>query len=367
MFLTLSAFEVDSGSKVYLLAINICIIILFSLSLASFNEKKMQLNIWDYIKFLYFLFIVTALSSLEALVSLSSVIVLTTAIIIGLIIRFSILNNKKLFIKALKCVLIFNVLLLFLQIISFNFFNVILDVHSTLFPFSEGKQSVVKGLGYGRFTGAYNEPGSYGTWVGMIILVLIILEGKVKKVSCIALLSLPLTFSVSSIIYFTFISMAILVNRNLYRFNLKTLLFSTLFIISAYFILEYLGIIRYLSWRFFDESVVDGTTNLKFTAISHIYNSETWRILAGSGFMINDCLDCESLQDVGLGFNLFFQLGVFSILIALIILFISKPKGVFSIILLAIMFLSKAYIFNNIIWFVILSLSAVASTRNEGR
>lgn len=45
MFLTLSAFEVDSGSKVYLLAINICIIILFSLSLASFNEKKMQLNI----------------------------------------------------------------------------------------------------------------------------------------------------------------------------------------------------------------------------------------------------------------------------------------------------------------------------------
>ena len=120
-------------------------------------------------------------------------------------------------------------------------------------------------------------------------------------------------------------------------------------LVIVYFLSD--SIYNYLYWRFYNTEVEDGTTNLKFYAFDFLLNSDIIRLIFGSGFYVNDCFNCESIQDVGLLFNIFFQMGLMSLVVVFIILRLSSAFGIVGLVFLLALFVSKMFIFSVAFWF----------------
>lgn len=283
--------------------------------------------------------------------SYGSFFVLSLSLLFGLLFFSYVVNNVELVIKAFKIYILFNIVAIFYQFTYFFIFKDIFSFHTLVFPFSEDRGVVLSKIDLGRFSGFHNEPGTYGTWVSFAIISLMILEKKTNIVAYLGVFSLLITLSATSIVcFFIFIFIFILESIKNHNF-IRLIIFLPCFLVLSYGVLFYFGLFEYFKVRFFDSNIsADGTTALKILAFDHLRNADDLRFLFGSGFGVNDCYECLSLQDTGLAFNLFFYLGIFCIPVILLILKIAKPNSIYHWLAILLIFISKAAIYNCAIW-----------------
>lgn len=359
LFLAFTPFEAKGFERLGLLSY---IIVIFILSIALIIQSKKISFPSDLILSLVSILTIALTSLLITkdikYLGVSSFILLGLAIFSSLLIYLQVRISTEPLIRALELYLLINVLAIAFQ---FGYSSVTGDTfsfHELIFPFSTDRGQIYENLNLARFTGFHNEPGTYGTWISFVIITLIILHQRPTKIIYLALFSLLLTLSTSAIIYFAVLSLAILYNQRK-RINFLSFLgLVTVFIAFVFISLFALGIDEYLKIRFLSNSVVDGTTELKFKSIEFLINSEGNRLLLGSGYGYNDCTDCTSLQDVGVAFNIIFYMGLFALPFLLLLILLPKPRNVYEWTAILIILISKAFIFSPAIWFTLLIMRA---------
>lgn len=290
-------------------------------------------------------------------------LVLNLSLLFGFVFFSYLRVRVDLVIQTLKIYILFNFIAITYQFIYFFIFQDIFSFHSLVFPFSEDRGAIVSKVDLGRFSGFHNEPGTYGTWMSFAIIALIILEKKPSVIAYLGIFSLLITLSATSMVYFILLTSILILEKIKNKKFISLMIFFFCFLILSYTILFNLGLFEYFRLRFFDSDISnDGTTALKILAFEHLLNSEDKRFLLGSGFGINDCYNCFSLQDNGLAFNLFFYFGIFFIPIIFLILKIAKPNNMYHWLAIILIFVSKASIYNCAIWVL---LFIIRSSRNR--
>lgn len=328
-------------------------IFIFSLLIVSFflSRFKFKVNV-DSILILLMLIIIFGLSAMRGdNTSYGYFFVLNLSLFFGVVFFSYLQNSTKLVIKAFKIYILINVIAIFYQFIYFFIFKDIFSFHMLVFPFSEDRGAILSQIDLGRFSGFHNEPGTYGTWMSFAIISLLILEKKTSIIAYLGVFSLLITLSATSMVYF-FLIILILMLENINNHNYaRLIIFSFSFSILFYVVFFNLGLFEYFKLRFFDSDIsADGTTSLKMLAFDHLRNADDIRFLLGSGFGVNDCQNCLSLQDTGLVFNLFFYFGIFCIPILFLILKLAKPNNKYHWLAIILILISKASIYNCAIW-----------------
>lgn len=348
MFLVTIVFEVPNGSSSILILYHLFVLILCSAFILLYRTS---LNIDSgilfrvvalMIFFLCFSFINTK-SSLLYVALLS--IVFSYCIILITVYK----ENRYVFFHSLNIVISINVFFLFLQYLLINFMEINVNFHEALFPFSQGHTYQLKGIEFVRITGLYNEPGTYSTWMSIMVALSMLMSKKISALHLISMISVAITFSATGFVFFIlFVSMFVYIHSKSITF--KKLVLALLFIFISVFIMSYIGIIEYIGWRFLDDNVVDGTTQSKFSALRFLIDASETRQIFGSGLANNDCPNCDSIQDVGLAFNFIFYFGFFSLFLFIIIVSFIKKINTFSVYLIILCLTSKMFIFSPILW-----------------
>lgn len=338
----------------------VILLLIISFFLSNFR-LKFSLELILFLLILILIFGVYAIGGENS--SYGYFVVLNLSLLFGFLFFSYLRVRVDLIIKSLRLYILFNLIAITYQFIYFYIFQDIFSFHSLIFPFSEDRGTILSKVDLGRFSGFHNEPGTYGTWMSFAIIALMILEKKPSLIVYLGVISLLITLSATSLVFFILFVFVLILEKlkNRKFISLIVLFFSFLFL--SYIILFNFGLFEYFSLRFFDSDISnDGTAALKIIAFEHIINSEDKRFILGSGFGVNDCYNCLSLQDNGLAFNLFFYFGIISIPIIFLILKIAKPNNMYHWLALVLIFVSKASIYNCAIWVLIF---IIRSSRNK--
>lgn len=102
---------------------------------------------------------------------------------------------------AIKIVLLVNVAAVLVQFASVQLDAELIQFHRILFPMSEGRVGGETFTGVIRVGGFHLEPGTYCTWVAMLVVMSRLLTGRFWIVEWVATLSMLLTYSTAGIIY----------------------------------------------------------------------------------------------------------------------------------------------------------------------
>lgn len=105
------------------------------------------------------------------------------------------------FLPALRAVLVINVAALAVQAALGFASGDAPDLHSALFPVSEARTGY-ESFGFLRTGGFHIEPGTYATWVAMLIVLARLVGGRFGIVEWVAMGSLLVTYSTAGAIYF---------------------------------------------------------------------------------------------------------------------------------------------------------------------
>lgn len=365
MFLVFSVFDVPGGSKIilflyYFVVLSLAVLLLF------FGRAEVKLKVFDIFVMLSIVIIFSLASFFVPDQAVGTLTLLVLSILISLVISLDFERNKNIYVMAIQSLLLLHVVAFFIQFLIFIISGKILDLHTVVFFFSESHTAELNRVNLfgARLTGLHNEPGTYATWVMPLLFLLLFIEKEIRLLSVFALLSLILTFSVSGYVYtllFVLASFFVTKPSNRMRYFIKV---TAALIVCAIVFLS-LGGYEYLMWRFFDESVVDGTSELKWISIRHLIETDYVRLMLGSGLGVNDCASCTSLQDTGLAFNLIFQLGVFGLIIILLSILYTRSRTFPVSIFLGALFISKMFVFSLSFWVSLGLLSAIHKIKTK--
>lgn len=354
-------FEIPSGSFLINFGYNLLVL---SISIFYFiifvKEKRFEVSY--FFSFLFLMVFFTIYSFIDVKVSISYILLFSVNFILGWLFYKFCKDDIDKFLKGLNFVILFHCFFLFLQYILINFINININFHEILFPFSSGHTYQLKGIDYIRITGIYNEPGTYSTWMAILVSWSMILKKNIKLIHYIGFSSIALTFSATGFIFFiAFLLLVLFKESN--KFKVKNFAIGLFFICIAYILILYSGMLEYIKWRFFDDTVVDGTSDLKFAAFNFLFQSEFPRQFFGSGLGVNDCLECKSIQDVGLLFNYIFYFGFLAIIPLFIILKNIFKINIFILFILILLASSKLFLYTNIFWISIFIIYLVGRNR----
>lgn len=358
VFLSFAVFDLPSGSALQLFAYH-----LFVVAMSSFALKVYGANFSVYRAQIGFLFLasmlVLAYSFVDPKVALIVFFILALSVLNGVILsRIAILNPLD-FRWAIDLVLAIHVLALIFQFLLYHFIGQSIDLHTLVFPFSESQHGELKHIEVFRLTGLYNEPGTYSTWVACLLFISAIMHRSPHSLHYVVLFTLLLPFSATGYVYFVFILFVFWLSRLGSNSLLRQMVVALVFLVVLVSAAIWLGIDQYIYWRFFDVSVIDGTSGLKLISFEFLLGADLERLVLGGGFAVNDCFSCESIQDVGLYFNLFFQFGLLSIFL---VYFMSKVIGGVSLLptsLLIALLISKMFIFSAALWLAVIVVGAL--------
>ncbi len=253
-------------------------------------------------------------------------------------------EEKILFEKVIKKVIIVHLSFFFIQFISFYGFGYFIDFLEPITGESQrafgGNYSISSsGNMLIRVTGLFNEPGTYATYMMLLLglfKVSLFQSGqkyKLTKFDFIVLFSVLLSFSV-----FGFVFVFIFCLPILFKASFKNKLF--LAVCSSPII--YIVYTRYLSVRFSNELQSDNGGEFRSEAIGLLYNNITdslYHLLFGySHFVDMNKLFNTSLawNDVGLIFTMFLEFGLVGV--SIIFFFISPQiKAKFVVVLITLL------------------------------
>ena len=106
---------------------------------------------------------------------------------------------------AVKIVLLLNIVAVVAQFASVQLGAEPLELHRLLFPVSAARVGEASFAGVIRVGGFHLEPGTYCTWVAMLIVMSRLLSGRFWIVEWVAMLSMLLTYSTAGFIYVSLI------------------------------------------------------------------------------------------------------------------------------------------------------------------
>ncbi len=324
----------------------ITLVSLFIMSLLLIGKLKFVIN-----KSIYVLFFYLSIFFISFIASIYFAETLVVSKVLGFFICIfccwisnSLLTNIDIF-SLIRNYLIIHLFFFFLQFISYYFFKTPIDY---LFPFTGEEQRLFGGTfelpyfnSFMRASGLFNEPGTYVTFLAPLIVIF----GRSYKsferndfiVFILSLLSLFLSFSVFGII-----------------FGLLILLFSPIFSFKSRLLIggliSFIIIIPYISYRFFFNDLnLNSDSGLGFREIfiseslKFLY-SDIGALLLGSGHLsLNPKANfIASYNDIGLiPYLLHFSGPILTLILCIYILFLSLSIDRFSVLGVAILFLSK--------------------------
>lgn len=323
---------------------------------------KIQKNILFLFLFLICFFILYSFNDTK--VSLTYFLLFFNNFILAYLLSIIAKKNEKLFVDSLDLVIYTHIFFLILQYFFINLMKIDVNFHEILFPFSAGHTYQLKNIDYIRITGLYNEPGTYSTWISILCGISMIIRKRILLLHYLAFMTILITFSATGF-FFCALFIILVIYEKLKYFKLINILYFIVSILLFFIIFFYSGVYDYIMWRFFDDSVVDGTSDLKFEAFNFLLNSSQYRQIFGSGLGVNDCINCRSLQDVGLLFNYIFYFGLFSFIPIIIILSFMKKINRYIVITITILFLSKVFIYTNIFWIAIMLMYSFSKYRGS--
>jgi hypothetical protein len=285
-------------------------------------------------------------SLIQPRISVSFVAIWGVAAIGALILQSIAQLNSDNFQRAVNALIIISISGISIQAAIYLTTNNVTPLHSLLFPFSESKSAELERIGVVRLSGFYNEPGTYSLWMLALVYTSAKLAGRFLFLHAIALISIVLTLSVAGAILSCISFILIFAAHDSRKLNFRGLIVAGISLLVIVSLFVYAGGIEYLMWRFLGEEVVDGSTIGKVDTILHFWESDTARKVLGSGFFIIDCASCESVQDLGIGFNLIYQLGFFGGFVVLALLTTAARRGPLAIGWVLVLLLGKFYLYS---------------------
>ncbi len=250
-------------------------------------------------------------------------------------------KNFELFVKAIEFVLIFHLILWFIQFIGLYLANYHIDYLEMIV----GKESRaypkhIAGMILHRPTGLSNEPGGYAIDTVILLYASYIIKEKLTRLHILVITSYFLSLTLFGMI-FGFLLVLIEMAKKIKKIT-ATHIILFLFVLLPIFILFLL----YISFRLEDGN--NGSLIMKLQSIFWLFEQDIYRILLGSGFGINDFGGL--IADTSIYFNLFFTFGIFGIVFYLLLIFLLR-KSFLHQALLSIYFLGKTKLYFMSFWF----------------
>lgn len=266
-------------------------------------------------------------------------------------IYFYAIKNIDDVIKGLKIALCFFSIIIIIQTIS-HYFLFDIDFYK-IFGGSE-PQRAYDGSLY-RPGAVFLEPGTYGTFVGPLVILYCYISKKFDKYIFLALSGLFLTFSTFAHFYFI-ISILILFKDKIFS-SIRNF---CLFLFPSFILL--IPALLYTYKRFSTMSLDAGTISKKIYAWDFLINQNWDRIIWGIGIGHNDC-GCL-YADTGLIFSTFFILGIYSIILVIFVVVLAKKKNALSPLLLIPLF-TKIEFHHPLLWFYIFTVINFVKYKKE--
>lgn len=204
-----------------------------------------------------------------------------------------------------------------------------------------------------RATGLFNEPGTYSTW--MIVLLLLFREharrlgeqGKDRYLEIVGVGTVLLSFSTFGMIFSSLYILMLLTER---KFNVKTIVVVLILVSPLAFVaFEYLGQRMQLG----SESSGLG---FRFEALTvYAAGVSANALIMGLGMFTDFFTRADPLlvyMDVGLWFVIFISVGIIGTILILAYFIVSVPRNIVAIVLLIVVMLSKLPLTNPLTWVV---------------
>ncbi len=205
-----------------------------------------------------------------------------------------------------------------------------------------------------RATGLYNEPGTYSTW--LIILLLLYKDnrrrlgifGNDRMLEFLVIGTILLSFSTFGLVFSILYIISIIIEKG---FNLRVILIVAL--LSTPFI--------YVGFEFLDQRMALGSEGaglgFRYQAMD-LYQSglNVWNAMFGLGMFTDFFARADSelvYLDVGFWFVLVTSVGATGLLMFCYFLFTAIPRNIVSLTLISTLLLSKLAMTNALIWFVL--------------
>lgn len=246
-------------------------------------------------------------------------------------------DEKENFNLVLSSLIIIWVTLLVTQVLSYYILDVVINVHSIVFPLSEARGLSVGNM---RFGGLQIEPGTYSNWIfGVVVLRSFLIRRISTPLHWLAVGSMLLTLSFWAYISVVFFIIAASLEKKRIE-QIKLFSIVMLLIIIVYFLAG-----DYLASFLLNRSQLNTPTATgKLEVYSYMLSHYQEWLLLGSSLKSKPCDACSSWQDAGVGVNLMFYFGLLMIFIYIKLILNSVRYLGFKVIFLIIpIFIAKYY------------------------
>lgn len=238
----------------------------------------------------------------------------------------------------------------------------VVDLHRAVFPTSTGRTNV-DFLGVNRLSGLHIEPGTYSSYVALLVVLMRLLHGRFTGLALVATLSIPATYSAGGFVLFS-VLMAWYATDALRGASLRRIGTTALALAFGVWLAWTLGIADHFDERF--ASSGDETVRARLLSFDSYARLSTDVKLVGFGFGREICENC-SFYDVGAGLNLAMRGGLL-VSLALIVWFASLAASrrvpVTTLLAgLAIALASKAAPHHIVLWMVLFAYGSLPGAR----
>lgn len=341
----------EASSSRFTLAIRLLILTIFTTYI--YITEKIDGDLYSTIILLLILIFIyfTSLESLSLYL-----FIFISSILSGYIIANGVYKSRELsqnFIFVWEWLIIFSIVMLFLQQLTFLLTGDILKLHESIFPLSRARVEIIQQLHLIRFGGIYIEPGTYANFIYLFLVIyMVIKENFNPLLITIGSLSIISTMSVWGMLFGSYLLIiSIFINIKNLPFIKKILLLSILITSSIYGTnaLTNSSAFKYAEMKL--EMKSDSGHSKVIVANRFKQSIEDYAVI-GDGFNPKIVLNVTAPQDAGFILNLSIVFGIlFSTLILTIYsINILKKRGFLILIASLPILISKIFYWEFAFW-----------------
>lgn len=263
---------------------------------------------------------------------------------------------------ALEKVIVIHMLFFLIQAMFQLFLDIKLDPLVYLTGEGQRNLSTLGGFTLYRFSGFFNEPGTYGHVMAIMLTLYYLAKGRVNNIFNIGLLTVLLTFSLS-----TYVVVIPLIFISFYSLYLKNKLKAYLIFFPSIFIALYnIGLYAYLyiSGRFLQRE--DYSLNQKVESLNDFIHIDIVNLFFGYGFSFRHLPDFY-LIDSGVLINTIYSMGLIFVILVLMFQYLGMNRNIkmLCLVMYPLVFI-KLDLHYQIFWFYIFSCCAFSfRVKNE--